>query len=161
MGQDLIPIEFKRLPKHQPRWPHSPGALLLVDAQAGVIQQAIANLHAYLERKANEVAVLQRRLEGMDGLNHRQLALLRELNTVRASLAAGEDDARAALLAARARLDAMLCAVSCVDFSSVVCCFAFLCVFAPCPITEHPSLKKKRNKHQQHKKTKKAPPATP
>jgi hypothetical protein len=77
MGQDLIPIEFKRLPKHQPRWPHSPGALLLVDAQAGAIQQAIANLHAYLERKANEVAVLQRRLEGMDGLNHRQLALLR------------------------------------------------------------------------------------
>ena len=42
-----------------------------------MIQQAIANLHAYLERKANEVAVLQRRLEGMDGLNHRQLALLR------------------------------------------------------------------------------------
>jgi Fic family protein len=46
-------------------------------AQVTVIQQAIANLHAYLERKANEVAVLQRRLEGMDGLNHRQLALLR------------------------------------------------------------------------------------
>ena len=67
MGQDLIPIEFKRLPKHQPRWPHSPGALLLVDAQAGAIQQAIANQHAYLERKANEVAVLQRRMEGMDG----------------------------------------------------------------------------------------------
>jgi Fic family protein len=45
-----------------------------------VIQQAITNLHAYLERKANEVAVLQRRLEGMDGLagfNRRQLALLR------------------------------------------------------------------------------------
>jgi hypothetical protein len=35
------------------------------------------HLYAYLERKANEVAVLQRRLEGMDGLNHRQLALLR------------------------------------------------------------------------------------
>ena len=35
------------------------------------------HLHAYLERKANEVAVLQRRLEGMDGLDHRQLALLR------------------------------------------------------------------------------------
>ena len=46
-------------------------------AQVTVIQQAITNLHAYLERKANEVAVLQRRLEGMDGLNHRQLALLR------------------------------------------------------------------------------------
>ena len=46
-------------------------------AQVTVIQQAIANLYAYLERKANEVAVLQRRLEGMDGLNHRQLALLR------------------------------------------------------------------------------------
>jgi len=49
----------------------------MVDAQAGVIQQAIANRHAYLERKANKVAVLQRRLEGTDGLNHRQLALLR------------------------------------------------------------------------------------
>jgi Fic family protein len=46
-------------------------------AQVTVIQQAITNLHAYLERKANEVAVLQRRTEGMDGLNHRQLALLR------------------------------------------------------------------------------------
>ena len=46
-------------------------------AQVTVLQQAIANLHAYLERKANEVAVLQRRLEGMDGLNHRQLGLLR------------------------------------------------------------------------------------
>ena len=46
-------------------------------AQVTVIQQAITNLHAYLERKANEVAVLQRRLEGLDGLNHRQLALLR------------------------------------------------------------------------------------
>lgn len=42
-----------------------------------VIQQAITNLHAYLERKAGEVGALQRRLEGMDGLNHRQLALLR------------------------------------------------------------------------------------
>ena len=46
-------------------------------AQVEVIQQAITNLHSYLERKANEVAVLQRRVEGMDGLNHRQLALLR------------------------------------------------------------------------------------
>lgn len=46
-------------------------------AQVKVIQQAIANLHAYLERKAGEVGALQRRLEGMAGLNHRQLALLR------------------------------------------------------------------------------------
>ncbi|WP_190610338.1 Fic family protein [Synechococcus sp. FACHB-909] len=46
-------------------------------AQVKVIQQAIANLHAYLERKAGEVGALQQRLEGMDGLNHRQLALLR------------------------------------------------------------------------------------
>jgi Fic family protein len=46
-------------------------------AQVTVIQQAITNLHAYLERKAHEVAVLQRRLEGIDGFNHRQLALLR------------------------------------------------------------------------------------
>jgi len=42
-----------------------------------VIQQAIASLHAYLERKASEVGALQERLEGMDGLNHPQLALLR------------------------------------------------------------------------------------
>jgi hypothetical protein len=42
-----------------------------------VIQQAISSLHAYLERKANEVGVLQQRLAGMEGLNHRQLALLR------------------------------------------------------------------------------------
>jgi Fic family protein len=46
-------------------------------AQVKVIQQAIASLHAYLERKAGEVGALQQRLEGMDGLNHRQLALLR------------------------------------------------------------------------------------
>ena len=46
-------------------------------AQVKVIQQAIANLHAYLERKAGEVGALQQRLEGMDGLNHRQLALVR------------------------------------------------------------------------------------
>ena len=46
-------------------------------AQVKVIQQAITNLHAYLERKAGEVDALQRRLEGMEGLNHRQLALLR------------------------------------------------------------------------------------
>ncbi|QPN71806.1 Fic family protein [Synechococcus sp. CBW1108] len=45
--------------------------------QVKVIQQAITNLHAYLERKAGEVGALQRRLEGMEGLNHRQLALLR------------------------------------------------------------------------------------
>jgi Fic family protein len=46
-------------------------------AQVKVIQQAIINLHAYLERKAGEVGALQRSLEGMHGLNHRQLALLR------------------------------------------------------------------------------------
>lgn len=49
-------------------------------AQVKVIQQAITNLHAYLERKAGEVGALQRRLEGMgglEGLNRRQLALLR------------------------------------------------------------------------------------
>jgi Fic family protein len=46
-------------------------------AQVKVIQQAIAGLHAYLERKAGEGAALQQRLEGMDGLNLRQLALLR------------------------------------------------------------------------------------
>jgi Fic family protein len=46
-------------------------------AQVKVIQQAIASLHAYLERKTAEVCALQQRLEGMEGLNHRQLALLR------------------------------------------------------------------------------------
>jgi len=46
-------------------------------AQVKVIQQAITSLHAYLERKAREVGVLQQRLGGLDGLNHRQLALLR------------------------------------------------------------------------------------
>jgi len=46
-------------------------------AQVKVIQQAITSLHAYLERKAGEVGALQQRLEGMEGLNHRQLALLR------------------------------------------------------------------------------------
>jgi Fic family protein len=42
-----------------------------------VILQAIGSLHAYLERKAGEVGALQQRLEGMEGINHRQLALLR------------------------------------------------------------------------------------
>jgi Fic family protein len=46
-------------------------------AQVKVILQAISSLHAYLERKAGEVGALQQRLEGMEGLNHRQLALLR------------------------------------------------------------------------------------
>jgi Fic family protein len=46
-------------------------------AQVKVIQQAISSLHAYLERKADEVGTLQQRLEGMEGINHRQLALLR------------------------------------------------------------------------------------
>jgi Fic family protein len=46
-------------------------------AQVKVIQQAIASLHAYLERKAGEVDALQQRVEGVEGLNHRQLALLR------------------------------------------------------------------------------------
>jgi Fic family protein len=46
-------------------------------AQVKVIQQAIASLDAYLERKATEVGTLQERLEGREGLNHRQLALLR------------------------------------------------------------------------------------
>lgn len=46
-------------------------------AQVTVIQQAITNLHAYLERKANQVSALQQRLDGIEGLNHRQLALLR------------------------------------------------------------------------------------
>ena len=46
-------------------------------AQVKVILQAIGSLHAYLERKAGEVGALQQRLEGMEGFNHRQLALLR------------------------------------------------------------------------------------
>ena len=46
-------------------------------AQVKVIQQAIASLHSYLDRKVREVAILQRRLQGIEGLNHRQMALLR------------------------------------------------------------------------------------
>ena len=46
-------------------------------AQVKVILQAIGSLHSYLERKAGELGALQQRLEGMEGLNHRQLALLR------------------------------------------------------------------------------------
>ena len=46
-------------------------------AQVKVIQQAFASLDAYLERKATEVGTLQERIEGREGLNHRQLALLR------------------------------------------------------------------------------------
>jgi len=46
-------------------------------AQVKVILQAIASLHAYLERKSSEVGAMQQRLEVMEGLNHRQLALLR------------------------------------------------------------------------------------
>ncbi|MEB3318652.1 MAG: Fic family protein [Cyanobacteriota bacterium] len=46
-------------------------------AQVKVIQQAITSLHAYLERKTAELCAMQQRLEGMEGLNHRQLALLR------------------------------------------------------------------------------------
>lgn len=45
-------------------------------AQVKVIRRAITNLHAYLERKAGQATALQRRLEGMDGFNHRQIALL-------------------------------------------------------------------------------------
>ena len=46
-------------------------------AQVKVIQQAIGSLHTYLERKAHAVGTLQLRLEGMEGLNHRQIELLR------------------------------------------------------------------------------------
>ena len=46
-------------------------------AQVMVIQQAIASLHRYLERKSQEISSLQRRLQGLEGLNHRQMALLR------------------------------------------------------------------------------------
>jgi Fic family protein len=46
-------------------------------AQVKVIQQAIASLHSFLERKALEISTLQRRLQGLEGVNHRQMALLR------------------------------------------------------------------------------------
>lgn len=46
-------------------------------AQVKVIQQAINSLHRYLERKAGELSTLQRRLQGMAGLNQRQMSLLR------------------------------------------------------------------------------------
>jgi Fic family protein len=46
-------------------------------AQVKVIQQAIASLHSFLKRKALEISTLQRRLQGLEGVNHRQMALLR------------------------------------------------------------------------------------
>lgn len=46
-------------------------------AQVKVIQRAISSLHSYLERKAQEISSLQSRLQGLDGLNHRQMGLLR------------------------------------------------------------------------------------
>jgi Fic family protein len=45
-------------------------------AQVKVIQQAITNLKAYLERKARELWDLPQELEGSEGMNQRQIALL-------------------------------------------------------------------------------------
>lgn len=45
--------------------------------QSGVVERAIANLHGYLASKAEEVAIVQRRLSRRrHDFNHRQLALL-------------------------------------------------------------------------------------
>ena len=44
--------------------------------QLQVIEQAIAELHEYLARKANEIREVEALIHGGDGFNHRQLALL-------------------------------------------------------------------------------------
>jgi Fic family protein len=44
--------------------------------QLRVIARAIDDLHAYLRRKAEEINAVERLLDGDDGLNHRQLALI-------------------------------------------------------------------------------------
>jgi len=44
--------------------------------QLNTIKRAVEELHAYLNRKANEIRDVERLIERSDGLNHRQLALL-------------------------------------------------------------------------------------
>lgn len=44
--------------------------------QLNVIEQAIADLHVYLQRKIAEIRDVEKLLHGGDGFNHRQLALL-------------------------------------------------------------------------------------
>ena len=44
--------------------------------QLKTIRRAVEELHVYLNRKASEIRDVERLIEGSDGLNHRQLALL-------------------------------------------------------------------------------------
>jgi Fic family protein len=44
--------------------------------QLETIMRAVEELHAYLNRKAREIRDVEQLIEGSDGLNHRQLALL-------------------------------------------------------------------------------------
>lgn len=44
--------------------------------QLKTIKRAVEELHVYLSRKADEIRDVERLIEGSDGLNHRQLALL-------------------------------------------------------------------------------------
>jgi Fic family protein len=44
--------------------------------QLQTIKHAVEELHAYLQRKVNEIRDVERSIEGTTGLNHRQLALL-------------------------------------------------------------------------------------
>jgi Fic family protein len=44
--------------------------------QLRTIERAVKELHVYLDRKAGEIQDVERLIEGSDGLNHRQLALL-------------------------------------------------------------------------------------
>jgi Fic family protein len=44
--------------------------------QLHTIERAVEELHAYLNRKVSEIREVERLIEGSDGLNHRQLALL-------------------------------------------------------------------------------------
>ncbi|HWX45150.1 MAG TPA: Fic family protein [Solirubrobacteraceae bacterium] len=44
--------------------------------QLHTVKRAVEELHAYLRRKVSEIRDVERLIEGADGLNHRQLALL-------------------------------------------------------------------------------------
>lgn len=47
-----------------------------IDYQLQVIQRAVEDMHAYLERKANDIRDVERLIKGSPDFNHRQLSLL-------------------------------------------------------------------------------------
>ena len=50
-------------------------------AQAGIIQRAIAELHAYIERKTEEAASFAQQIKALHYLNHRQRSLIMDALT--------------------------------------------------------------------------------